>query len=95
MPAYIVFNYDVTDHDKIGAYLEQAPAIVANGGSVLAMDPASVAVEGSPGHQTVLVEFESKAAALAAYESDAYQAAIGLRTAATENSRVLIIDGVA
>lgn len=95
MPAYIVLNYDLTDSEKTGAYLELAPAIVADGGSVLAMDTASVSKEGTPGHQTVLIEFESKDAALAAYESHQYQSALPLRTEATENSRVLTLDRVA
>ena len=49
------------------------------GGRYLVRDIASDVREGEPGMVSVIIEFPSKAAAVAAYESDAYQAMITMR----------------
>ena len=59
--------------DKIVAWL---PTV---GGSFLITDLASIEMEGSTGHSTVVIEFPSKKAAIAAYESPAYQEMIAMR----------------
>jgi len=64
------------------------------GGRLLVFDMASVAKEGTPGVQTVVIEYDSKEAALAAYESDEYQAVVGIRLSATTNGRAVIVDGL-
>ncbi len=94
MAAYLVANYDVTDADRYAEYQKSAAPIMAGGGKILILDKESVAKEGEPGHQTVVIEYPTKEAALAAYESDDYQAVIGIRLGATANGRAVIVDGM-
>jgi uncharacterized protein (DUF1330 family) len=93
MAAYLVANYDITDLDQYRSYQKQSRPILAGGAKVLVLDPASVAKEGTPGAQTVVIEYPTKEAALAAYESDEYQAVVGIRLGATTNGRAVIVDG--
>ena len=72
--------------DKIVAWL---PTV---GGSFLITDLASIEMEGSTGHSTVVIEFPSKKAAIAAYESPAYQEMIALRTPFSE-IQLSIVEG--
>lgn len=92
MTAYLVANYDIVDPDAYRSYQQQSMPIMA-GGTLLVLDGASVATEGTPGAQTVVIEYASKEAALAAYESDEYQAVVGIRLGAIENGRAVIVDG--
>ena len=65
------------DPEKREAYLKLAgPAIEKAGGEVLASTKNVKAFENGREEQTVLVEFESFAKAVAAYESDDYQKAL-------------------
>ena len=65
------------DPEKREAYLKLAgPAIEKAGGKVLASTKNVKAFENGRVEQTVLVEFESFAKAVAAYESDDYQKAL-------------------
>jgi len=66
------------DPEKRTAYLElAAPALLAAGGKFLAAgDRRVVAKENGIEQRTVLIEFDSFEAAVAAYESDAYQKAL-------------------
>jgi uncharacterized protein (DUF1330 family) len=92
MTAYLIANYDVVDADAYRAYQKQSMPIMANG-KLLVLDGASVTKEGTPGAQTVVIEYPSKEAALAAYESDGYQAVVGIRLGAISNGRAVIVDG--
>ena len=94
MAAYLVANYDVVDADKYKEYQRGAAPIMAGGGKLLVLDSDSVKKEGDAGAQTVVIEYPSKEAALAAYESDDYQAVVGIRLGATENGRAIIVDGM-
>jgi uncharacterized protein (DUF1330 family) len=93
MTAYLIANYDIVDPPAYRSYQQQSRPILAGGGKVLVLDPASVAKEGTPGAQTVVIEYPTKEVALAAYESDDYQAVVGIRLAATSNGRGVIVDG--
>ncbi|MFK8025542.1 MAG: DUF1330 domain-containing protein [Ilumatobacter sp.] len=93
MTAYLIANYDVVDADTYRSYQKQSMPIMAGGGKLLVLDGASVAKEGDAGAQTVVIEYPTKEAALAAYESDDYQAVVGIRLGATENGRGVIVDG--
>ena len=66
------------DPDKRADYLELArPAIMAAGGRFLAGgDCRVVAKENGIAQRTVLIEFDSFDAVMAAYESEAYQKAL-------------------
>jgi uncharacterized protein (DUF1330 family) len=92
MSAYLIVNYDVTDGDGYRDYQRNA-APVMEGGKLLVLDAASEAIEGSPGHQTVVIEYPDKATARAAYESGAYQEVVGKRHAATTNGSAVLVDG--
>jgi uncharacterized protein (DUF1330 family) len=90
MSAYMVFNYTITDADGYGGYPAAAfPSIVASGAEVLVADYASTTVEGEPGAVTIVLRFESKEAAQAWYDSEAYAAAKPLRIAASSGVAVL------
>ena len=95
MSAYLIANYDVVDSDVYRAYQKQSMSIMAGEGKLLVLDGASVGKEGTPGAQTVVIEYPTKEAALAAYESDEYQAVVGIRLSAIANGLGVIVDGFA
>ncbi len=95
MTAYLVANYDVIDLDKYQEYQKGAAPIMRGGGKLLVLDPASTVKEGDGAAQTVVIEYPSKEAALAAYESDEYQAVVGIRLGATSNGRAMVVEGMA
>lgn len=75
--AYIVSCYqEIKDADKLAAYGKLAgPAMKAKGARVLARGGRVKSLEGGFEERTVIAEFESFEAALAAYNSPEYQAA--------------------
>ena len=93
MSAYLIVNYDIVDPDAYRSYQKQSRPIMSEGARLLVLDPASVAKEGTPGAQTVVIEYPTKDAALAAYESADYQAVVGIRLGATTNGSAVIVDG--
>jgi len=67
----------VSDPERLAAYVELAgPAMRAAGGRFLARGMPAAAFESGIVERTTLIEFPSVAAALAAYESPGYQAAL-------------------
>jgi uncharacterized protein (DUF1330 family) len=67
----------VSDPDRLAAYVELAgPAMRAAGGRFLARGLPAAAFESGIVERTTLIEFPSVAAAVAAYESEAYQDAL-------------------
>ena len=91
MAAYFIAQYVVNDPKLYREYQAQAAATIqASGGEVVAFDVAAETVEGKPpGPQTVIVRFESPAAAKAWYRSPAYQEAVGKRLASTDGFAVI------
>jgi uncharacterized protein (DUF1330 family) len=91
MAAYFIAQYVVNDPKLYREYQAAAgPTIQAAGGEIVAFDVAVETIEGTPpGSVTVIVKFESTAAAKAWYSSPAYQAAVGKRLAATQGFAVL------
>jgi uncharacterized protein (DUF1330 family) len=91
MAAYFIAQYVVDDPKLYKEYQAAAGATIqASGGEVVAFDVAAEILEGKPpGPQTVIVRFESTAAAKAWYESPAYQAVVGKRLAATTGFAVI------
>ena len=85
MTAYLVANYDVVDPDAFREYQMSSSPIMSGGARLLVVDAASHVKEGDAGHQTVVIEYPTKEAALAAYESDEYQAVVGMRHGSTTN----------
>ena len=96
MPAYLIVNYKIENPDLYGEYQAGAgPALkIGEECELVAFDPASVGVEGAPGHQTVMLKYESKDKAKTAYESGAYQAVVGKRLEATSSHFAVIVDGM-
>lgn len=78
MPAYWISNYrEVLDADKLAAYAALAgPALIEAGGTFLARGLPEKVYEAGLEQRSVLIEFESVDAAVAAHESPAYQAAL-------------------
>jgi uncharacterized protein (DUF1330 family) len=81
----------VTDPDRLAAYVELAgPAMRAAGGRFLARGMPAAAFESGIVERTTLIEFPSVAAAVAAYESPAYQEALrALGDAAERDLRII------
>ena len=69
-----------------------APAIQAGGGRFLARGAAARAFEAGLNERSVVIEFDSVAQAIAAYESPAYQAALKVLQGAAERD-VRILEG--
>ena len=76
--AYWISSYrSVSDADALAAYAKLAgPSLTAAGGKFLARGMPAVVKESGLQQRTVLIEFESIVAAVAAYESPAYKEAL-------------------
>lgn len=67
----------ITDDGRLAAYVELAgPAMRAAGGTFLARGLPAAAFESGIVERTTLIEFASVEAAVAAYHSEGYQAAL-------------------
>ncbi|HEX6166685.1 MAG TPA: DUF1330 domain-containing protein [Acidimicrobiales bacterium] len=67
----------VSDPDKLAAYIELAgPVMRSSGGRFLARGLPAAVFESGVVERTVIIEFDSVEAAVAAYESAGYQAAL-------------------
>jgi uncharacterized protein (DUF1330 family) len=96
MTAYLIVNYSVADPDLYKTYQKGAgPALkIGSECKVLVLDPKSEVVEGEgAGHQTVVLEFESKERAKELYESGEYQEVLPHRLNATTNHFAVLVDG--
>jgi uncharacterized protein (DUF1330 family) len=78
MSAYWISSYlEVTDEAKLRAYAELAgPAIIAAGGTFLARGLPEATYEAGRPMRSVLIEFDSVAAAVACHDSAGYQEAL-------------------
>jgi uncharacterized protein (DUF1330 family) len=78
MPAYWISIYrEVTDEQKLGAYAALAgPALIEAGGRFIARGMPAKVYEAGLEQRSVLIEFESVDAAIAAHDSAAYQEAL-------------------
>jgi uncharacterized protein (DUF1330 family) len=96
MPAYLVVNYKIENPALYGEYQAAAgPALkIGSEAQLVAFEPNSEVLEGSPGHQTIILKFESKEKALELYRSGDYQAVVGKRLDATSSHFAVVIDGI-
>ena len=78
MPAYWISNYrEVRDADKLAAYAALAgPALIEAGGTFRARGMPAQVYEAGLEQRSVLIEFESVEAAVAAHDSPEYQKAL-------------------
>src|SRR6201992_2006673 len=87
---YVILTEAIKDPEGMKAYGRAAGAAMG-GVNILAVDTKPETIEGTwHGDQTVVLEFESVAAARAWYESEAYQKAAKLRQAAADCNAVII-----
>ena len=94
--AYWISAYrSVSNPDALAAYAKlSGQALTAAGGKILARGEPAATKEAGLKQRTVVVEFESVEAALAAYESPGYQEALrALGTGAAERD-IRIIEAV-
>ena len=76
---WIATYIDIKDPAKLEAYATMAlPAITSAGGTFLARGMPDTVHEAAQNTRTVVIEFESLAAAKAAYQSPAYQEALAI-----------------
>jgi len=74
---WITCYHEITDPAKLAAYAKLAgPSVEAAGGRFLARGAAAQAYEAGRLERTVLIEFDSVAQSVAAYESPGYKAAL-------------------
>ena len=75
---YLVVSYrEIRDPEKLKAYAELAPkAMLPRGARILVRDGRVEAFEDGLAERTVVVEFPSFEAAIEAYKSPEYQAAV-------------------
>ena len=96
MPAYLIVNYDVEDPERYGEYSAAAGPVMKIGEAcqIIAFDPNTTKLEGSPGRQTIVLSFDSMDEAKAIYESGEYQKLVPVRQAATSSHFAVLVNGI-
>lgn len=92
MSAYWISTYfEIHDESKMQAYAELAgPALVEAGGTFLARGLPGAYFEQGRNERSVLIEFASVEAAVAAHDGEPYQAALAaLGDGATRDIRII------
>ena len=92
---WIATYFSISNPDALAEYAKLAgPAISANGGRFLARGTAAKAYEAGLTQRVVIIEFDSVERAVAAHDSEGYQAALkAFNNAAKRDLR--IIEGLA
>lgn len=91
MTALWIAHVTVTDPEAYGRYAAEAgPAIAAHGGVFLARGGRFKQMEGNERPRNVVARFPSFDAAIACYESSAYQAALAHAKGASERDLVIV-----
>ena len=84
----------ITNPEGMGPYIQGAePYLAKCGARFLCRNLNTDVREGDPGHLTVIIEFESLAAAKAAYEAPEYQEMLKLRQPHSNVSLSIIEEG--
>ena len=84
----------ITNPEGMGAYIAAAgPYLAKHNARFLCRELHTDVREGNPGHLTVIIEFESLAAAKAAYEAPEYQEMLKLRQPYSDVSLTIIEEG--
>jgi uncharacterized protein (DUF1330 family) len=94
MPAYVIYQGDVTDPEQYDKYKQlSGPSIHAAGGRLIIRGGEFEVLEGdAPPSRTVVIEFPTRQAAVDWYHSDNYVEARKLREGAAI-ARLYAIDG--
>ncbi len=95
MPAYVIYQGEVTDPQRYEQYKAlAAQSIIAAGGRYVVRGGDVEVLEGdSPAGRTVVVEFPDREAAANWYRGDLYTAARRVRHGAA-TARMYVVDGV-
>jgi uncharacterized protein (DUF1330 family) len=95
VPAYIIVETDIHDHEQYARYQQATPAAVeANGGRFIARGGELAVLEGDwRPKRLVVLEFEDLDAAKRFYASESYQNAKRLRDGAA-TLRMVAVEGV-
>ena len=95
MPAYVIYQGDVTDPDRYEQYKLRAADSIAQAGGRYRVRGGDVEVlEGEgPAGRVVVVEFPDAATARAWYDGELYREARALREGAV-TARMFVVDGV-
>jgi len=95
IPVYVVAQGRIENRAMLDEYVGKAlPTIQSGGGRVLGFDESPEVIEGTVEHpRTVILEFSSREAFHAWYDSDAYQAILPLRLESTPGS-LIVVKGV-
>lgn len=95
MPAYFIYQAEVTDRDQYERYKPLASAsITSAGGRYLVRGGAAKMLEGEPPHgRTVILEFPTMQAALDWYHGEEYTEARKLRETAAK-ARAYVVEGL-
>jgi len=92
---WITAYRQVKDKDKLAKYAQlAAPAIAAGGGRYLVRGEAAHVYEAGIKTRTIVIEFDSVAAALATHDSPAYRQALAALGDGAERD-IRIVEGVA
>lgn len=91
MAAYLIVNAKVTDAEGLDRYRAAVgPTLAGHEVEILVATNGAETIEGDPaGQRVVVMKFPSAEAAKAWYHSEAYQAVVGMRLAATEGFALL------
>jgi len=93
-PAYFIAKLTITDQETMGEYRAGLGAVFQQfGGEVVAADGDPTVLEGEWEGLTVIIRFESRAEALAWYNSDDYQDLVRIRQSASTGDFILL-DGL-
>jgi uncharacterized protein (DUF1330 family) len=95
VPAYVIFQADITDEEQYARYRAATPPTIAAAGGRFVVRGGDVTVlEGeAPAGRTVIVEFPDRQTALDWYHGEDYSAARALRQHAA-TGRMYLVDGV-
>ncbi len=94
MPVYVVAQGRIKDRNLLDKYVEKAiPTIEPHGGRIVAFDETPEVVEGTIDlPRTVILEFPSREAFRAWYDSPEYQAILPMRLNSTPGT-LIVADG--
>lgn len=94
MPAYVIYQGEVSDPEQYERYKAQAaPSIIAAGGAYIVRGGEVKVLEGDPpAGRTVILEFPTMQAAIDWYESAEYTEIRKLREGAAK-ARLYVVDG--
>lgn len=95
MPVYVIAQGRIEDREMLDQYVAKVfPTLQAGGARILAFAEEPEVVEGEvPYPRTVIIEFESKEAFRAWYDSPDYQEILPLRLNSTPGS-LIVVDGL-